>query len=147
VFPGARFGHVTNILEKSLDRSHPNLKYVFIQVGINHRGDREVPARQLKTVMEAVHAAGAIYVGISYAFDLPGKQRMCIDTLNEVARNLFDKYVKPLHPRDVTLRNGDEQHIHFDDRTVDRVLHAIIKAHDEDHTYVPDVELGRSVRS
>jgi len=80
--------------------------------------------------MEAVHAAGAggIYVGISYAYDLPGKQRMCIDNLYEVARNLFDEYVKPLQQIDVTLRNGDEQHIHFDDRTVDRVLQAIVKA-------------------
>ena len=59
VFPGARLGYMINILEKSLDGIHPNLKCVVIQVGVNHREDREVPIRQLKSLVEVIHTSGA----------------------------------------------------------------------------------------
>ena len=142
VFPGARFGNVINALEQSLGGIHPTLKRIIIQVGVNHRGDREIPTRQLKSLVEVIHASGgcAIYVGVSYAYDMPGKYRMNIDALNSAARDLFDGYIKPLHPRDVTLRASDKHLIHHDDQTVGRILQLIVEANDEGHTHAPDGE-------
>jgi len=142
VFPGARFGNMINALEQSLRGSHPNLEHIIIQVGINHRGDREVPTTQLKSLLRVIHTIGAsaTYVGISYAYDLPGKYRMNLDALNDTARGLFDNYIKPLHPRDVTLRTTDKQLIHHDDQTVNRILQSIVKTNGGGYTHAPDGE-------
>ena len=89
---GARLGYMINTLKKSLDGIHPHLKCVVIQVGVNHREDREVLIRQLKSLVEVIHTSGAraTYVGVSYAYDMPRKYRMHIYALNEAAQGLFE---------------------------------------------------------
>ena len=71
---------------------------------------------------------------------------MHIDALNEAAQGLFDNFIKPLHPRDVTLRSSDKQLIHYDDRTVERILQLIVEAGNEDHTHASDGEQIKTSR-
>ena len=55
-------------------------------------------------------------------------------------RSLFDNFIKPLHPRNVTLRSSDKQIILYDDRTVKHLPQLIVEAGNEDHIRAPDGE-------
>jgi len=88
IFPGARFGHIMNVLKRSLSQKRDGLECVYIQVGVNHLDDREVPMRQMNSIVDVIHygEAQAVFVSVSYAYDLPGKQRMHIDAINNGAQ-------------------------------------------------------------
>ena len=106
-----------------------DLKVVFIQIGVNHREDTSLPIQHMKILVRNLRASGvqAAFVGVSYDSQLPGRQRIQLNELNQAAKDEFDRYVPSLHPRHVTIRPGDKYGIHHDRDTVGRVMTSMVE--------------------
>jgi len=131
VFPGARMGHVIGACSLLLSAKPRDLKVVFIQIGVNHREDTSLPIQHMKILVRNLRASGvqAAFVGVSYDSQLPGRQRIQLDELNQAAKDEFDHYVPSLHPRHVTIRQGDKYGIHHDRDTVGRVMTSMVESY------------------
>jgi len=130
VLHGARIGHVIGACSRlSLDKPS-NLETVVFQVGVNHREDTNPPVQHLKILARKFKAVGVrtAFVGVSYDSKLPGRQRIQLNELNLAAKDSFDIYVPPLHPREVMIRRGDRYGIHYDTDTVCRIMASIVEA-------------------
>jgi hypothetical protein len=91
------------------------LETVVIQVGFNHRRDKEPPVQHLMLQAQKLKSADvrSVFVGVLYSLKLPGNERMQLDALNRHAQMHFSNYVQPLHPYDVIIQKGDRYGIHF----------------------------------
>lgn len=141
--PGARFGHVLQMIENATSTSFDHVECAYVLVGINHRDDRKVPAEQMRAIVDRLHGMNvhAAFVGVSYAGCLSGRARLRLDELNQAAASIFDSYVPPLHPREVTVNQREQAMIHIDYLTLGRVISAVQTFH-QSHTE----ELSRRAR-
>ena len=69
------------------------------------------------------------FVGVTYSSKYPGPTRMKVDAINEVAKDIFDYNVKPVHSRDVEIRVGDLDGIHHDVPTIKKVVTSVVEFH------------------
>jgi hypothetical protein len=117
-YGGAKFHHVAALLPSLQAGEIHHLKRLVIQVGINHREDREPPKEDIEAVRAAATKLGleSFFVGISYS---PAclHPSLCdnIDRLNNVMQYLFGRrYIPPMSSKDVMIKQWDEYQIHYD---------------------------------
>ena len=53
--------------------------------------------------------------------------RLKVDELNRVATEIFNNCMPALHPRDITIKEGDRDAINFDGATVTQIVASIIE--------------------
>lgn len=128
VFPGAKIGHVTKLLDDATLR--PSLRQIVVAVGINNRAwawksSAEYEIAKLNTAFNRRRGIKHFFLGVS-AKDLDQRTMNNIRDLNQGARDRFQgRFIKPL-PTDQVTVTADS--IHYDVHTVAKLIESI-KAH------------------
>jgi hypothetical protein len=131
---GANFRHVIRVLSDYGERVRENppevmLDHIIIQVGVNHRDDPMDTMREIIIRLETVAAGLArsvSIVGISVAKELDEPVRKNVDNLNKFLSQGSFNYISPLPLVDVGLRPKDPCKVHFDERTLRKVIDSMI---------------------
>jgi hypothetical protein len=103
---------------------------MVLQVGINHRKDRDLPRADINAVRAAVDDLGLELYFLEVAYSsVCLHPSLCsnIDTLNNVMKFLFgDRYIPSLHPREVRIGNWDPDQIHYTHTTAMEIVKRVV---------------------
>ena len=128
-FPGAKYGHVAGMIPGMIGEMSRNLRWVVVQVGVNHRDDQVFPGRDVTAILSAVAQtpAGILFVGVSYSATLPQLIKANIDKFNGRLQELCgEHYMPPLPIKVVRVDATDQLQIHFTTGTAGKVLDRVL---------------------